>query len=424
MIPELSAMDRTVARPRHVTRRLLVVAVVVGLVVALAWVAFPTVRRWTEAESIVDGSRLTIATVVRGDMERDVAVQGRVVAARHPTLYSHAQGIVTLAVKAGTSVQKGDVLARVDSPELASRLAQEKATMASLESELGRQQINARQAVVRAKQSIDVLGLRQATAQRALDRAKPLLEQGLLTQQEYEQAEDEFYLANLELKNARETAQLESDTHDFEGRNRRMLIERQQAIVDDLERQVADLTLVAPFDGMVGSLAAQDLDAVARGQAILSVVSLTELEIELELPENYAADVLPGTSAEVQVQATPYAGRVTAVSPEVRDGQVRATVAFVGDIPPGLRQNERLSTRIVLERRVGVLKLPRGAFLEGGGSRQAYVVDSGVATRRAIEVGATSVGEVEIAAGLEEGERVIVSNTSTFEGATRVLLQD
>ncbi|HET8648050.1 MAG TPA: efflux transporter periplasmic adaptor subunit, partial [Vicinamibacteria bacterium] len=114
----------------------------------------------------------------------------------------------------------------------------------------------------------------------------------------------------------------------------------------------------------------------------------------------------------------------TVVSPEVRDSQVRGTVAFDGETPPGLRQSQRVSVRMLLERRPGVLKTARGPFLESGGGRHAYVVEGGIATRRDIAVGAVSVAEVEIVRGLREGERIVVSDTSVFEGAGTVLIRD
>ena len=119
-----------------------------------------------------------------------------------------------------------------------------------------------------------------------------------------------------------------------------------------------------------------------------------------------------------------YPGKVTTVSPEVRDSQVRGTVVFDGETPPGLRQSQRVSVRMVLERKTNVVKTARGPFLESGGGRQAYVVENGVASKREIEVGAVSVSEVEIVKGVNPGERVVVSDTSVFGGARSVLIRN
>ena len=92
--------------------------------------------------------------------------------------------------------------------------------------------------------------------------------------------------------------------------------------------------------------------------------------------------------------------------------------------PPGLRQNQRLSARLLLDRKSDALKVPRGPFLDAGGGRAVYVVSDGLARRRAIVVGTVSVTEVEILEGLEEGEEIVLSDLGPAEGAETVLLRD
>ena len=66
----------------------------------------------------------------------------------------------------------------------------------------------------------------------------------------------------------------------------------------------------------------------------------------------------------------------------------------------------------------------RFVFLESGGGRRAWVVDQGIASIREIQVGATSVGEVEILHGLQPGETIVLSDTTLFGGAKTVLLRN
>ena len=423
MIPGTSAMDKPIEQARGMTpRRWAMIGGAAALLLALAALV-PSARRWASADRAVDANRVRIADVVRGDLERDVSAQGRIVAALHPTLFSPAQGIVSLDVKAGSAVKQGQLLARVESPELQSRLVQERSTLASLQSDLGRQEIAARQAILRSKQGVDVLTMRQAAAGRGRTRADELFKEGLLNKVDHERSQDDLEVATLELKNAKESTQLERETLEFEVRNRRLAVARQQSIVTEMQRLVAGLAVAAPFDGMVATVNVQDRDAVTQNQALLTVVNLSAFEVEFDIPENYASDMAMGTQAEILYEGKTYPGRVTAVSPEIRDSQVRGTVVFDGETPPGLRQSQRVSVRMVLERKTGVVKTARGPFLESGGGRNAYVVDNGVAVKREIQVGAVSVSEVEITKGVNPGERIVVSDTSVFEGARTVLIR-
>jgi HlyD family secretion protein len=424
VISGTQAMDKPLGRPRGPSRIAIGATAAGGLLLAGLLLALPAMRRWARAERVVEAARVRIGEVVRGDLERDVSAQGKIVAALHPTLFSPAQGIVALEVRAGTEVKKGRVLARIESPEMASRLQQERSSLLALRSDLGRQKIAARQAEVRNRQAVDVLTVRLAAARRALERARALFEQGLLNRTDFEKAQDDVQVAELELKNAEATARLEKETLDFEVGSRALQVQRQESIVAEVQRKVDELTLRAPFDGVVATMSVQNRDAVAPNQAILTVVNLDAFEVEFEIPENHAADVAHGTKAEVFYEGRVYPGHVTAVSPEIKDSQVKGTLVFDGDPPANLRQSQRVSARFILERREEVLKLPRGPFLESGGGRQAYVVEGGVAVKRDIEVGVVSIADVEVVRGLREGERVVISETSAFEGARTVLIRE
>jgi HlyD family secretion protein len=362
--------------------------------------------------------------VVRGDLEREVSVQGRIVAAFHPSTFSPASGIVSLRVQAGDVVHEDQVLAVVDSPELQSRLEQEQSSFLSLESDLERQRIVARQAQLADRQEIDLAVVELEAATRAMKRAERSRSEGLINDIEYEAAQDDLSRAKVKLTHARENAELERETLDFETRNRELLLGRQRLVVNELQRQVNDLSVRAPVGGLVSRSDVEDHDAVVPGQLLVAVVDLSAFEIEIQVPEAYADEITLGTPAVISVSGEEYAGAVRGISPEVEGSQVKGIVAFSADPPVGLRQNQRVSTSLVLDSRPDVLMVPRGPFLEGGGGRRAYVVAGDVAELREIRVGASSISDVEIVSGLEEGNRIIISDITRFREAERVFLRE
>ena len=115
MIRDTSAQDAVLtAAPIWRSKKIYVwsgiaIAIVVGLVVVLS--------AWAGSTKSVNVSRLKVAQVSRGLLVRDVAVNGRMVAAISPTLYSTAASTVTLKVKAGDTVKKGDIVAELESPD-------------------------------------------------------------------------------------------------------------------------------------------------------------------------------------------------------------------------------------------------------------------------------------------------------------------
>jgi len=421
VIRDTSTMDRPIARRRGSRWIWLAAVAAAALVVALAW---PTVGRWFSADRSVSRERLRFGRATIGDLEHTVAVEGRVVAASRPTLFSPADGIVSVDVAEGQKVAAGSVLAEVESPELESRLRQERSTAESLESESGRLELEARQGDLENQQSIELDEVRKAAAERLVERNERLFELGLVNQIDLETARDNLKVATLELQQSRQRLELERDMRRFEVSDAAHRLQRQRLIVTELERQVNDLTVVAPFDGMVATLSVEDRDAVVRGQPLIGVVDLSELEVEVGIPENSADEVSPGVPAAMTVDGAEYPGILTRIAPEVRSGQVVGRVAFAGGVPPGLRQNQRVATRLLLDHREDVMKVPRGPFLESGGGRTVYVVENGLARRREIEVGAISVAEVEVLSGLREGDEIVLSDLSQFDNAETILIRD
>lgn len=423
-IRDTSAQDVAIdPRPAQQRRRRILIGAGAGAAVLIA-VILPAVLRWTNAEISVPRERVRLATVSRGPFVRDVSAQGTVVAAVSPTLFAPAAGSVTYNVQAGDTVKRGQVLGTLDSPQLRNELAREQSTLESLDVAVARQSIETRRRLLTNQQTTDAAEVSIRAAERELKRAEEAWQTRAISQRDFEKARDDLTTARLEHEHAIQNAGLDKESLEFEFKTRRLERDRQRLLVQEIGRRVEDLTLRSPVDGMVGTLAVDQKAAVAENAPLLTVVDLTALEIEFQVPESYADDISLGMPAEVTYNQRVYPATVTAISPEVKQNQVTGRVRFAKEMPPGLRQNQRLSTRIVLESRDGVLKVQRGPFVDSGGGRVAYRVEDGLARRTPITLRATSIAAVEIASGLEEGDEIIVSGLDSFDKAEVVRLTD
>ena len=117
---DASTMDRPVEAAPRLRRRWLIAAAAAALVFIGA-TTLPGILRWASSERAVDATALRFGTVTRGDLVREVAVDGSVVAAFRPTLTSPARGVARVEVQAGQTVARDQVLVRVESPEVNSR---------------------------------------------------------------------------------------------------------------------------------------------------------------------------------------------------------------------------------------------------------------------------------------------------------------
>ena len=421
-IRDTSGQDRPIdPTPARWRRKKILFGAIGGAIVVLI-VLVLLVRSWIGAEITIPLERVRIAEVTRGTFIRDVAAQGTVVAAVSPTLYAPATGTIHFTVQAGDKVTKGKVIAQLDSPELRNELLREHATLAAMEVAVQRQSIDTRRQWLANQQTIDLANVSIQAAEREQRRAEDSWGKHLISERDYEKARDDATAAAVNREHAIATAQLQKESLEFELRAKRLERDRQHLLVEDLQRRVGDLEIKSPVDGVVGTLTVAERATVAQNAALLSVVDLSAFEIEFQVPEMYADDLALGMDAEITYGTGKYAATISAASPEVKQGQVTGRLRFSDEVPRGLRQNQRVSTRIVLESRNDVLKVARGPFLDTGGGRIAYVVSDEIATRRKIRTGGTSVTEVEILEGLASGDRIIVSNLSELERVERVRL--
>ncbi|MEX0738912.1 MAG: HlyD family efflux transporter periplasmic adaptor subunit [Pseudohongiella sp.] len=422
-ISDTSSQDVAIT-PTNSRRKVLVVTVAVALVMLLAWISVPAIQRWTQAEQSVAAERLRFSQVAYGDFVRDVTVQGRVVAAVSPTLFASQAGTITFSVDAGDAVIEGQVLATIDSPEMQNLLLQERSRLMSLQIEYDRQRIANQQEILENTRAFDSATISLKAAQRELTRSELARAQGAITAVDYERARDNLETAQVMHKHAELNTELDNERLAFELQTRQLAVEQQELLVQDLARQVDELAILSPVSGIVGNLLVDQKTSVARNQAVLSVVDLSAFEIEVQVPENYVGDLAIGMLAEVRAGAQVQSATLVAVSPEIVDNQVSARLRFDGPVPDGLRQNQRLTTRILLEEKKGVLMVQRGQFLESGSGRLAYRVVDGIAYRTPIVIGATSLSSVEILDGLSPGDTIIVSGTDAFDDAETVLINN
>lgn len=420
-IPDTSGQDRPVANAQPLARQrrqwLIGGVLGLGLLLLAGWL----VTGWSAGSRSFDASRVRIAQVTRGDLVRDISAEGRVIAANSPTLYAVAGGTVTLRVVAGDVVEQGQPLAEIDSPELRSQLAQEQATLASLQAEAGRAALDGQITRSAARRALEQAQIDHQAATRDLERNQRAFEGGAVAQIDVARAQDNLKKAELGVAHAQREYALQGQGAGLDARNKVLLADRQRAVVGELQRQVDALSLRAPFDGQVGQVQVAQRQNVTANAPLLSVVDLSQFEVEIKVPESFARDLAIGMPAQLTGGGRkPFPGEVSAVSPEVVNGEVNARLRFTDKQPPGLRQNQRMSARIVLDTRNDVLMVERGPFVEQSGGRHAYVLDGNVAVRRPIRTGASSLSSVEILQGLQPGERIVVSGADQFGDAEQI----
>jgi len=339
-----------------------------------------------------------------------------------PTLYATSAGAVVLTVHPGDVVKKNQVLAVITSPDLAAKLAQERSAADAAKVDFLRSQVDATKKRSELQKAYDNAVIDQTAGQRDLKRYEGAFAKGAVPVADVDKAKSTLDKADVTVKHAQSDLATDNGSLTFDIQAKKLAYDRQVLLVQDLERQVEELNVKSPVDGQVGQAFIAERATVAKDAQLLSVIDLSALQVEMKVPESFARDLAIGMPGEISGNGKVWNGKVSAISPEVVNGEVAARLRFDGATPSQLRQSQRLSVRVLLDKRDNVLTVQRGSFVDESAGRYAFVVADGMADRRDIRVGASSIDKVEILSGLKEGDKIVISGADTFGDAKHVAI--
>jgi HlyD family secretion protein len=185
--------------------------------VILSAVALGSVARFDQHTGLVlPKDQVQIATVGRGDLVRDIAVQGKLVAANAPTLFSQAEGVVSFIKQPGEAVNIGELLAVIESPELTGEVKRQTLLLASMTADLERAQLNAREQRLDIEQLRDTAAINRHAAKRDLLRAESSITKGVISRVDYEVIQDNCAKAEMEYAHVERKLELVIDKLKFE----------------------------------------------------------------------------------------------------------------------------------------------------------------------------------------------------------------
>lgn len=310
---------------------------------------------------------VSVAPVERGSVGRSVTVSGVVEPIRIVGVNSQISGaLLAVLVEEGNVVRKGGVLARVDDRELQAQLEAAEASY-------------------------------QVT-QAAYERAQQLRDRKVITLPEYERDRTAFAAAKAQLEQVR--------------------------------TRIAYATVTAPINGVITEKRVEAGDVVAPQTRLFTLADVSTLVVRVGVSELDVVAVNVGDPVVLALDAFPdrsFRGRVRRIFPtgDPTTRLVPVEVALRAQDADDVRPGFLARVTFALGTRQGVLLVPASALVGGAGSESVFVVEDGRAIRRTVTPGVTSEGRVEIVAGLQAGEQVIVAgNNMLRDGAAVRVIED
>ncbi len=396
----------------------------VGILAAVA--VSVALARLEPAAPSVERDTVWIGVVERGPMLRQVRGNGTLVPEELRWIPARTSGRVEqILVQPGERVASDDVLLELSNPEVEqaalnarSVLKRADANLNALRVKLASSQLN-HQAAAAAVESDYVQATLRAEANRELAerglissinlKISEALAESLATRRRLEQE-------RLAMTSEANQAELDAETAE---------VERQQTMYQLRSDQEDSLKVRAGLAGVVQEVPIEVGQQVAPGASLALVAEPSKLKAELRIPATQARDVQVGQAATIDTRNGVIPGVVARIDPAVREGTVTVDVNITGPLPRGARPDLSVDGTIEIERLDDVLYVGRPAFGQEGATLGLFRLgpDGVHAMRAQVSVGRSSVKTIEVISGLNEGDQVILSDTSRWDEYDRIRLE-
>ncbi|MHB9003052.1 MAG: efflux RND transporter periplasmic adaptor subunit [Coriobacteriia bacterium] len=367
-----------------------------------------------------EGPEIRSAVVAPGTIQSTVPAEGRISATSRDLVFAVPGTVAGVAVKTGDAVVAGQVLATLVSAKTDAQVAQAQAALEAAEAKLDSAQAGPAATEVAVKQAgVDGAVASLASAQEAYNLLYAESLEGTVPASELQAKKSAVTNAAsaLDIAQANLAAARAGATSD-DIAAARASVAQAQASVDAALLGSGDLKLLAPVAGTVIEVNIEPGASVAGGgSAAIVVADLEHLFVEAALDENDYATVSVGMPVEILVDALEGAtleGTVTALA-QVGQADANGIVSYALTAeldPAGTRAAAGMTVRldIITERAADVLMIPNEAVRMADGKQVVDVLDKAGAARTVpVTLGMTDGSSVEVAGGLEAGQRVVLA---------------
>ncbi len=363
---------------------------------------YPAVAR--RSTSIGDNMALRtvkVTRVLKTPMERTVSVTGTLAAYDQATLSMKVPGrLKSIEVDLGSVVQRDQKIAQVDPQDYQLRLQQAEAALAQVRARLGLS-VDGTDDRVDPEKTGTVSQARAVMEEARInrERAESLLQQGLISQSQFDSVEAAYKVSTSRYQDATE-----------EIRNRQALLAQRRSELALARQQLADTVIYAPFDGAIQQKQASLGEYLAAGTPVVTLVEMNPLRLRAEVPERHASSIRTGQKVHVTVEgdSNVYSGNIARLSPAIsvqnRMLLVEAEVINNGLLRPG----SFARAEIVLEERGIGLSVPPNTIVTFAGIEKVLTVKDGKIVENTITTGQRSSKWVEVLSGIEPGAHVVV----------------
>ena len=393
------------------------------IVVALVTVG---VSRLEPAAPRVDRDTIYLDTVQRGPMVRQVRGTGALVPERIRWIPATTDGTVErIVIRPGALVAPDTVILELSNPELEQSTLEARLNLEAAEARYGNRQVEVERDLLDQRATLATTEAQLKTTRLQADADGQLFTQGLVSSLQLQQSQsaEQEYETRYALE--QERLQMAADTVEAQLAVEQAEVDRLRTLYELRRQQMADLRVRAGMPGVLQQVPLDEGQRITTGTNLARVGDPTVLKAELRIAETQAKDVQIGQTAAVDTRNGIIPGHVTRIDPAVENGTVTVDVALDGALPRGARPDLTVDGTIELERMDDILFVGRPVFGQEESVVSLFKVeaDGTHAARTRVSLGRASVNTIEVLDGLQPGDRVVLSDMSTWDQFDRVRIE-
>ena len=371
------------------------------------------------------------AMVEKGEVNSFLKVTGVVEANETVRVTSEIMGQAKeVKVKDGEEINKGDILIVLDDEQIKIQVAQAQATLDSIQASYDKIKSGARpQEIKQAESAVLQAKINRDSAEENYLRMQKLFSEKAISEQQYEQAKNQYEIADVQYQSARESYELvlegaaEEDIKSVEAQ-----VRQTKAALDMAKYQLKNTQITAPISGKVTSISVSSGEMIAPSVPLLAIIDVSRIFVKVGISEKDISKINVGQKVSLEIDAfleDKFRGEV--VSKGVAVDQISKTLEVKieilqpeVDIPVGVFARGD----ILVKTNQDALIIPSSALTRKKDGIYVYVIEEGIARQKEVVLGIIQDERVEILSGLSEKEEIVVLGNQELKDGLKVDILD
>ncbi len=417
-------MDRKIEKPFWTTQKIMAIASGAALLMLLAYLLL---FRDNSSKYFVSRNQLTIAEVRKDKFQEFIPIDGIVLP--RTTIYIDAimgGNVQEVYVEDGAMLKKGDKILKLVNTNLELSYMEQETRIFEAINNLQNTRIALEQnKFTRQRETVGVQKeIERMEAQ--FERQCQLYADSLISDEMFEQAERDYRYGRKQLEIALQLQSLDSISTISRHQQIDVSMDRMKDNLQLLRESLGNLVVKAPADGQLSSFNIEVGQTANAGEHLGQIDVPDGFKIRAGIDERYISRVSAGQEVSYSFGGEEYTLYIQKIYSDVNSGMFQVDLLFADRFPVHIKRGQTLQLRLKFSSETEALIIPRGGFFQQTGGNWIFVLDptGSFATKRSIRINRQNTQHYELAEGLQEGEKVIVSSYESFGNKEKIVLKD